>query len=248
MSPIRILIVDDEINIRLMLRTVLETEGYLVSEASNGREALEKLEDEPCDLVVLDLNMPVLDGMGVLEQVNAWKDARKPRVIVLSAYGSVGAAVKATRLGALDFLEKPASPEEIRKTVADVLKEPEPARAESDVEKTIGYAGVLGRVRRAMRVADFATAETLLMKAADLGQHDAAYFNLLGVIYEVRQQTRLAKKFYGKAIKADRHYNPAQKNMQRLYELNTFARTKIPVALGDETDGNWAPLLMEGML
>lgn len=248
MNRIRILIVDDEINIRLMLRTVLETEGYEIGEASNGREALEMMGQESFDLVVLDLNMPVLDGMSVLEQINAWKVSRKPRVIVLSAYGSVGAAVKATRLGALDFLEKPTSPEEIRKTVEVVLKEPEAAGAALEAETPGGCAGVLARVRRAMRVADFATAETLLMRASDLAQQDAAYFNLLGVIYEVRQQTRLAKKFYGKAIKADRNYKPAQKNMQRLYELDTFKRTKLAVALGDEMDGGWMPHLVEGLL
>jgi len=180
--------------------------------------------------------MPVLDGMSVLEQLNVSKAKNMPRVIVLSAYGSVAAAVKATRLGALDFLEKPATPEEIRQTVAAVLKEPEAARTET-TEAEGGYAGVLSRVRRAMRVADFATAETLLMKAADLAHQDAAYFNLLGIIYEARHQWRLARKFYGKAMKANRNYKPAEENMQRLYELNTFGRTKHVVMLGDETDG-----------
>jgi DNA-binding response OmpR family regulator len=248
MNAIRILIVDDEINIRLMLRTLLEAEGYSVSEALNGREALDEIERGGFDLILLDLNMPVLDGMSVLEQLNASQAQTKPRVIVLSAYGSVAKAVKATRLGALDFLEKPATPEEIRETVAAVLKEPQPARSESATDVETGYAGVLNRIRRAMRVADFATAETLLMKAADLAHQDAPYFNLLGIIYEARHQWRLARKFYGKAMKADRHYKPAEQNMKRLYELNTFGRTKLAVALGDETDGTWSSVLLEGML
>ncbi len=248
MNAIRILIVDDEINIRLMLRTILEAEGYIVSEASNGREALDEMEQGQIDLVLLDLNMPVLDGMSVLEQLNASQARNKPRVIVLSAYGSVAAAVKATRLGALDFLEKPATPEEIRETVAAVLKEPQPARHESATDMQGGYAGVLNRVRRAMRLSDFATAETLLMKAADLAHQDAPYFNLLGIIYEARHQWRLARKFYGKAMKADRHYKPAEQNMKRLYELNTFGRTKLAVALGDETDGMLSPYRVEGIV
>ena len=248
MNAIRVLIVDDEINIRLMLRTLLEADGYTVSEASNGRQALDEIEHGGFDLVLLDLNMPVLDGMSVLQQLSASHAKNKPRVIVLSAYGSVAAAVKATRLGALDFLEKPATPEEIRATVAAVLKEPEPARHESDGEMEEGYAGVLNRVRRALRVADFATAETLLMKAADLAHQNAPYFNLLGIIYEARHQWRLAQKFYGKAMKADRHYQPAGLNMKRLYELNTFGRTKLVVALGDESDGTWSSQLVEGIL
>lgn len=249
MNPIRILIVDDEINIRLMLRTLLEADGYAVIEASNGREALKQIEAGPIDLMLLDLNMPVLDGMGTLEQLAVSGAAAKPRVIVLSAHGSVATAVKATRLGALDFLEKPATPDEIRKTVAEVLKTPEPARDESVAsEPDRGYAGVLDRVRRAMRLSDFATAETLLMKAADLAHQDAAYFNLLGIIYEVRHQWRLARKFYGKAMKANKNYQPAQINMKRLYELNTFGRTTITVAMGGEPDGTRQSKLVEELL
>jgi DNA-binding response OmpR family regulator len=240
MNAPRILIVDDEVNIRLMLRTLLEADGYRVSEATNGREALDQLERDDFDLMILDLNMPILDGIGVLEQLQAAHIDAKPRVIVLTAYGSIATAVKATRLGALDFLEKPATPDEIRQTVTAVLKEPQPARPEtSATEVPGGYAGVLSRVRRALRVADFETAETLLMRAADLAHQDAPYFNLLGIIYEARQQTRLARKFYGKAIKVNRNYEPAQQNMRRLYELNTFGRTKIDAALGDEFDDAW---------
>ena len=61
------------------------------------------------------------------------------------------------------------------------------------------YAAVLNRVRRALRTSDFATAETLLMGAADIAQKDPAYLNLLGIIYKAWQQWRLTRKFYGKA-------------------------------------------------
>ncbi len=90
MNAPKILIVDDEVNIRLMLRTLLEGDGYRVSEASNGREALDRLERDDFDLIILDLNMPVLDGIGVLEQLEAADIDAKPRVVVLTAYGSGG--------------------------------------------------------------------------------------------------------------------------------------------------------------
>src|SRR5580698_5949335 len=102
MKPTSILVVDDESNIRLMLRTSLESEGYAVTEAADGREALDEIHRSTPDLVVLDLNMPRLDGMAVLEQMK--HDGPRPRVIVLTAFGSIATAVKATRLGALDFL------------------------------------------------------------------------------------------------------------------------------------------------
>jgi DNA-binding response OmpR family regulator len=236
MSFAKILIVDDESNIRLMLRTLLESDGHTVSEAANGKEALSAVRREDFDLMILDLNMPVLDGMGVLGQLKESEAEHKPRVIA--------AAVKATRLGALDFMEKPATPDEIRQTIAAVLSEPEPARPDAEAG---GYSAVLDRVRRALRLSDFATAETLLLKAADLALGDAAYYNLLGIIYEARHQLRLAKKLYGKAMKADRAYLPAQQNMRRIYELNTFGRTAAAVALGDETDGTWFSQLARGM-
>jgi DNA-binding response OmpR family regulator len=234
-SGASILIVDDEKHIRLMLRTILEAEGCAVSEASNGREALDLIRKKEFAVIVLDLNMPVLDGMGVLHELKNEPPRHLPRVIVLTAYGSTAAAVRATRMGALDFLEKPASPKEVREAVAAVLSEPQPASAhpvEADTEG--GYEAVIKRVRTALRESDIAGAESLLMKAADLAQHDAAYFNLLGVLYESRRQWRLAKKFYGKAMRTERKYEPAIQNMRRIYELDTFGRSGEPVALGDE--------------
>lgn len=235
-----ILIVDDETNIRLVLRTALKTEGYTIRESTNGREALEAIDREVPDLMILDLSMPLLDGMGVLREMQGMRPERRPRVIVLTAYGSISTAVKATRLGALDFLEKPVSPEEVRESVEAALAEPlpsEPVAPAADGDPLAGgYAGVLDRVRKALRMAKYTDAETLLMKAADIAVKDAAYFNLLGVLYEARRQWRLAKKFYGKSIAADKRYEPAQKNMRRIYELNTFGRSKEAVTLGDELE------------
>jgi DNA-binding response OmpR family regulator len=240
-----ILIVDDETNIRLMLRTTLESVGYSVEEAVDGRAALAVLDQRVPDLMILDLSMPVLDGMGVLQAIQGLRPSRRPRVVVLTAYGSISAAVKATRLGAMDFLEKPVVPDEVRETVESVLLEPllnTEAKGAAEDPLSGGYEAVLTRCRRKLRLAEFADAETLLMKAADLAEKDAAYFNLLGVIYEVRRQHRLAKKFYGKAISTDRKYAPAQQNMRRLYELNTFGASREPAALGDEGDEWYARL------
>jgi len=240
-----VLIVDDESNIRLMLRTVLEGDGFRVTETANGQDALEMIANGGFDLMILDLNMPVLDGMTVLEELQASPPAKVPRVIVLTAFGSIPAAVRATRLGALDFMEKPITPDDLRTTVAAVLSEPQVATANADDQSTVGgYDGVLMRIRKAMRASDFATAETLLMKAADLAEKDAAYFNLLGILYESRRQWRLAQKFYGKSIRANGKYAPAQQNMRRIYELNTFGRSNEAAALGDEPDQEWLDRLL----
>lgn len=245
-EPARVLIVDDETNIRLMLRTALRSEGYGVEEAVDGRAALAAIDRRTPDVVLLDLSMPALDGIGVLQELKSLRPNRKPRVIVLTAYGSIGAAVKATRLGAVDFLEKPVSPHEVREAIEAALAEPAPASVDgSEVMPGLppgGYEGVLDRVRKSLRLSKYADAETLLMKAADLSHRDAAYFNLLGVLYESRREWRLARKFYCKAIDLDARYEPAQKNLHRLYEMKQLGRSHEPVTLGDEPDVWYARL------
>jgi DNA-binding response OmpR family regulator len=247
-EPARILIVDDETNIRLMLRTALRFHGYEIEEAVDGRGAMTAIERKAPDVMILDLSMPALDGMGVLTELKGLRPDKKPRVIVLTAYGSISAAVKATRLGAVDFLEKPVSPDEVREAVDAALAEPVPAPADVAIHEAAlglpagGYAGVLDRVRKSLRLSKYADAETLLMKAADLAHRDAAYFNLLGVLYESRREWRLARKFYGKAIDVGGEYEPARKNLRRLQELKQFGKSQEPVALGDEPDVWYARL------
>ncbi|HTW93356.1 MAG TPA: response regulator [Tepidisphaeraceae bacterium] len=239
-----VLIADDETNIRLMLRTTLESVGYAIVEATNGREALEIIDKRHPNVMILDLSMPQLDGMSVLSELKNVRADKKPRTIILTAYGSIPAAVKAIRLGAIDFLEKPISPDEVRESVEAALIEPLelPAASLHDDPLSGGYAGVLERVRKSLRLAKYTDAETLLMKAADLAHKDAAYFNLLGVLYESQRQWRLARKFYGKSLSSDKRYEPAVRNMRRLQELVQFGRSREPVTLGDESDIDMARL------
>ena len=243
-QPPRVLIVDDETNIRLMLRTALQTLQYEIHEAGNGREALDTVAKWSPDVMILDLSMPVLDGMGVLQELKPVRIERKPRIVVLTAYGSIPAAVRATRLGAIDFLEKPVSPDEVRESVESALTEPMPlvATEPSDDPLSGGYAGVLMRARRRLRMAQYADAETLLMKAADLSHKDAPYYNLLGVLYEAQRQWRLAARFYNKAIAVNSRYDPAQRNLWRLQELKRAGKTREPAVLGDEPDVMFAKL------
>ncbi|MGD0463625.1 MAG: response regulator [Tepidisphaeraceae bacterium] len=247
MKPASILITDDESGIRLMLRTALESDGYNVSEASNGREALEAVRSHTPDLMVLDLNMPVLDGMAVLEQMKSLAGIAKPRVIILTAYGSIPAAVKATRLGALDFLEKPITPSELRQAVRGVLDEPEwdsPPDITLDVPG--GYDLVLTRIRKLLRLAEYETAMSLLMNAADRNdQQSAEYFNLLGVLYEAQRKWRLARKCYSKALGTDDNYQPARANLRRLLELQRYGRSSQAIVLGDEAEDVWFAKLPE---
>jgi DNA-binding NtrC family response regulator len=238
MKPASILVTDDESGIRLMLKTALESDGYTVLEAANGREALDTIAARAPDLLVLDLNMPVLDGMAVLEAMKDLAAAHKPRVIILTAYGSIPAAVKATRLGAVDFLEKPITPAELRQTVRSVLEEPEMQLIAAP--PACDYDQVLDRIRKMLRLADYTSAEALLMKAADQQEkHSAEYFNLLGVLYEAQHKWRLARKCYTRAINIDKRFAPAQSNLRRLEELSRSGKSSQAVRLGDEADSLW---------
>src|SRR5579872_779476 len=102
-----ILIVDDEADIRSSLGGVLEDEGYAVTAAATGEEALQLLHNRRFDLVLLDIWLPGKDGLEILEALKKPEDA--PEVIMISGHGSIETAVRATKLGAFDFLEKPLS-------------------------------------------------------------------------------------------------------------------------------------------
>src|SRR5919109_5187410 len=114
----KILIVDDEQSIRSTLAKILEDEGHRPSVAESGEEALALVARDEFDLIILDLWLPGVDGMTVLERLGA---VGAPPVIVISGHGNIDSAVRATRLGAYDFLEKPLSLERVLLTVNHAL-------------------------------------------------------------------------------------------------------------------------------
>lgn len=121
MQQARVLVIDDEEGIRRGIHRVVSHEGYTVETASDGTEGLERLRQEPYDLLLVDLKMPgPVDGLGVIREALQ----RDPDIIavVISAYATLEAAVQATRMGAYDFLAKPFTPEELRITVKKGLE------------------------------------------------------------------------------------------------------------------------------
>jgi two-component system nitrogen regulation response regulator NtrX len=119
MASEHILIVDDEPAIRTALRGVLEDEGYRVTAVASGADALAALGDDGHDVVFLDIWMPGMDGLDTLTEIKRLRpDAA---VVMISGHGTIETAVKATRLGAYDFIEKPLSLEKTLLTVARAL-------------------------------------------------------------------------------------------------------------------------------
>ena len=111
----RVLIVDDEENMRLVLSKILEAEGYQVSQAGNGLEGLRMLDREVIDFILCDVRMPKMDGPAFLGELTA-KGYRIP-VIMISAYGSVDSAVESLKAGAFDYVFKPFQPDMILLTL-----------------------------------------------------------------------------------------------------------------------------------
>jgi len=109
MKPARILVVDDEPGIRQSLCGVLGDEGYFARAVASGEESLEDLLREPSDLVLLDVWLPGIDGMETLARIQDIPFTDRPAVVMISGHGNIETAVKATKLGAFDFLEKPLS-------------------------------------------------------------------------------------------------------------------------------------------
>src|SRR5205809_5616951 len=119
MAKSRILVIDDEAAIRDSLRMTLEYEGYDFIGAATGQEGLALIEGEGPDLVLLDVKMPGMDGLEVLDRIRALNDALP--VVVVSGHGTISTAVEATKKGAFDFIEKPFASDRVLVTLRNAL-------------------------------------------------------------------------------------------------------------------------------
>lgn len=118
LSNMKLLIVDDQYGIRVLLKEVFTREGLEVFQAANGKVALEIIHVEHPDLILLDMKMPGMDGLELLRHLK--KEAVNPKVIMMTAYGELDMVEEATKLGALAHFTKPFDIEELR---AEVLRQ-----------------------------------------------------------------------------------------------------------------------------
>ncbi|HEX5688827.1 MAG TPA: response regulator, partial [Roseiflexaceae bacterium] len=120
-QPAKILVVDDERSVRMMLETALRAQGYRVQSVASGHEAREQLKSEEFDLLLLDLQLGDTDGIELLRE--AKKQWPATEVILLTAHGSINSAIAALRHGAFDYLLKPAQIQDIRERVERGLEQ-----------------------------------------------------------------------------------------------------------------------------
>jgi len=151
-----VLIVDDEVEIRESLQTLLELEGFVVEAAVSGEEGLQRMGEHPFDLILLDLTLPGRDGMDILAEIRA-HDTQLP-VIMITAYGTVENAVRAMQAGAANFVQKPWDNE---KLVADVRAAVGRRRAEEEnvqlkraLKQRYNFENIVGKSEPMLKIFD----------------------------------------------------------------------------------------------
>ncbi len=117
----KILVVDDEEGARELFNTILTDEGYHVTLAASGEDALSRLKADAFDLVVTDIKMPGMDGLQLLQEIR--KGGSRSDVIMVTAYGEVESYLKAMSLGAAEYINKPIRIKELKRIVHKVLAE-----------------------------------------------------------------------------------------------------------------------------
>jgi CheY-like chemotaxis protein len=236
-----VLIVDDEPGIRLTFRTTLESLGYKIWEAGDGSAALARIAESSPDVVLLDLKMPVMDGMETLRRMR--DSGQETAVVIVTAHGSIPDAVAAMKLGAIDFVSKPITPDALRRVVAEVISRqvrpdpiqpttaptpPHPAtKAQpafldfNSVSALVAPALVdLSDVKRALNQRDLNHARHLLEELLDRFPESTEALNLSGVLHEALGDKHAAYWAYRTALEVDHHYKPALDNLKRYCDRN----------------------------
>jgi len=167
-NPARILVVDDEANIRELLQEILSEEGYEVTTAEDAVRAREARRKNSFDLTLLDIWMPETDGISLLKE---WADSGSlGPVVMMSGHATVDTAVEATRLGALDFIEKPVSLGQLLRTVNKALATKAPGKRASSASKTPKLVGKSQRMRDLReRIAAVARHDTHVLVTGESG-------------------------------------------------------------------------------
>jgi two-component system nitrogen regulation response regulator NtrX len=144
MRAVRVLVVDDEPAIRESLSGVLEDEGYEVETVADGESCLGMLEESSFDVVLLDVWLPGMDGMATLARIQQIPRLEQPMVVMISGHGTIETAVKATKLGAFDFLEKPLTIEKISVLVKNAAQQRRLEREVQVLKESTGKPEIIG--------------------------------------------------------------------------------------------------------
>ncbi len=165
-APARLLVVDDDPTFRLTTAALLAADGFTVDTAADGREAVDRLQETRYDLLLVDLRMPGIDGLGLVEALRLW--GHGVPILMISGFGTVDSAVRALHLGADDFLVKPVEPDVLSARVSELLERRPQAKAEDATAP--GIIGRSGAMRALLeRIARVAPTETTVLVTGETG-------------------------------------------------------------------------------
>lgn len=177
----RILIVDDEPGIRSSLSEILIDEGHRVESVDSGEACLETLAHKGFQCVLLDIWLPGIDGLETLERIQQMDEALRPIVVVISGHGKIETAVRATKLGAFDFLEKPLSLEKVTLTVKNALahrrleRQNRELRAEGEAYSIIGDSVPMKALRGQLELMAPTSGRVLIYGESGVGKELVAH-------------------------------------------------------------------------
>ncbi len=173
-----------------MYRAALAGNDYEIFEAASAEAALEEFHKRDHDAAILDLQMPGMNGLDLLDKMRQL--GINTTVAFITAHGDVPNAVRAMELGAIDFLPKPPTPDQLRDVVSDILLR-QSAGSKKAGARDFDYW--LRSAKRAINLRDFDAANSHLIKALDLDPGSKQAINLVSVMIEMRQEHEQAARF-----------------------------------------------------
>ncbi len=212
MSQIKMLIIDDEINITKTIAASFAKNGYFIQQCNDGNEGLKRLNEEKWDIAFLDIRLPGIDGMKILKQI--YENQISVNVIMITAYGSVENAVQAMKYGAVDFVSKPLEPATLRNIVDKII-----SRQHLSEQSVIEYHEFIELAKLYIKQREFHKAHDAIKKALTQKPESAEAYNLLGAINEVLGDIVAASQAYQMAIRFDADYQPALENLKRITSM-----------------------------
>ena len=193
----RILVVDDEKNIRLTIQHSLLAADYEVETASDGREGLNKFREGKYDLIIMDLRMPLLNGIEMLREIR--ERDRHTAAVVITAYLTIDTLLEAFSLGVSDYIRKPFSPNDIRETVRRVLD-----RETLDIEHPAPSSiSNLEAARKALAEQDIPAAMEFARKAIEQNSNDPDALAFLGILEHLSGDSKSAEQSFHEALLLD---------------------------------------------